>query len=349
MSAEDELQKTGNKKWDSKAAKQLAKKQKEEIFATMGIVGFGKDAKDLGVPAGSKLQAPVWDETTLVPFERNFYQEWPSVAERDAKPYRDAKEIMVSWKYPVPNPVVLFDEAAFPPAISQALSLAGHTEPTPIQAQAWPIALSGCDMIGLAETGSGKTLAYMLPAIVHVSAQPELRGEDGPLALVLCPTRELACQIQVEADKFGERAGVLSSCLYGGVDKAPQKRQLQRGSHLCIACPGRLIDFLETGTTNLNRITFFVLDEADRMMDMGFDKQVCDASGAPLYNLLVPLRVARKGHGESQNVAVEFLVFTVKATRVVQYSTPSSHDRCPLSSSHRCAKSSSWCARIVKP
>lgn len=79
----------------------------------------------------------------------------------------------------------------------------------------------------------------------------------------------------------GSLAEVLNACLYGGVDKAPQKRQLQRGSALCIACPGRLLDFLEAGTTNLKRVTYLVLDEADRMMDMGFDKQVCGTVGPP--------------------------------------------------------------------
>eukprot|EP00668_Euglena_longa_P046417 GGOE01062102.1.p1 GENE.GGOE01062102.1~~GGOE01062102.1.p1 ORF type:complete len:622 (+),score=146.86 GGOE01062102.1:73-1938(+) len=271
---EDALHKTGNKKIDTKAAKALVKKQKEEIFNTMGIVGFGKEGKDLGLPAGSRLQAPNWAEEVLPRFEKAFYQELPEVSSRDPVPFRASKEITVWEGAHAPNPVLTFDEAGFPVSVRQIFDVAGMTEPTPIQSQAWPVILSGYDMVGLAETGSGKTLAFLLPAFVHILAQDELKGDDGPIALVVCPTRELAVQIQTQADKFGAGVGVLNACLYGGVDKAPQKRQLQRGSALCIACPGRLLDFLEAGTTNLKRVTHLILDEADRMMDMGFDKQV---------------------------------------------------------------------------
>eukprot|EP00906_Rhabdomonas_costata_P014755 RCo021187 len=153
---------------------------------------------------------------------------------------------------------------------------AGFTEPTPIQAQGWPIVLSGHNLIGIAETGSGKTLAYLIPAMVHISAQPELRGEDGPIVTVLAPTRELAVQIQGEMERFGggDSVGHRTACLYGGTEKGPQRRQLQRGAEICVACPGRLLDFLEAGVTNLRRVTYLVLDEADRMMEMGFEPQV---------------------------------------------------------------------------
>ena len=129
-------------------------------------------------------------------------------------------------------------------------------------------------MVGIAQTGSGKTLAYILPAIVHINHQPRLNRNDGPIALILAPTRELAQQIQQVASDFGISSQVRNTCIFGGAPKGPQARDLERGVEICIATPGRLIDFLERGTTNLRRCTYLVLDEADRMLDMGFEPQI---------------------------------------------------------------------------
>ncbi|XP_056379852.1 probable ATP-dependent RNA helicase DDX17 isoform X2 [Hyla sarda] len=147
-------------------------------------------------------------------------------------------------------------------------------EPTPIQCQGFPLALSGRDMVGIAQTGSGKTLAYLLPAMVHINHQPYLERGDGPICLVLAPTRELAQQVQQVADDYGKTSRLKSTCIYGGAPKGPQIRDLERGVEICIATPGRLIDFLEAGKTNLQRCTYLVLDEADRMLDMGFEPQI---------------------------------------------------------------------------
>lgn len=136
------------------------------------------------------------------------------------------------------------------------------------------MALLGRDLIGLAETGSGKTLAYLLPAVVHINAQPLLARGDGPIVLVLAPTRELAVQIQAECVKFGSSSRIKSTCIYGGASKGPQARDLRNGVEIVIATPGRLIDFIESKTTNLRRVTYLVLDEADRMLDMGFEPQI---------------------------------------------------------------------------
>uniref|UniRef100_A0A8C4HBI2 RNA helicase n=1 Tax=Dicentrarchus labrax TaxID=13489 RepID=A0A8C4HBI2_DICLA len=147
-------------------------------------------------------------------------------------------------------------------------------EPTAIQSQGFPVALSGRDMVGIAQTGSGKTLAYLLPAIVHINHQPYLERGDGPICLVLAPTRELAQQVQQVAYEYGKSSRIKSTCVYGGAPKGPQIRDLERGVEICIATPGRLIDFLESGKTNLRRCTYLVLDEADRMLDMGFEPQI---------------------------------------------------------------------------
>merc|ERR1719219_2840894 len=148
------------------------------------------------------------------------------------------------------------------------------TEPTPIQAQGWPIALSGHNMVGIAMTGSGKTLAYLLPGIIHINHQPYLERGDGPIVLVLAPTRELAQQIQEVAIEFGKSSKIRNTCVFGGAPKGPQMRDLENGCEIVIATPGRLIDFLEMGKTNLRRTTYLVLDEADRMLDMGFEPQI---------------------------------------------------------------------------
>merc|ERR1712176_274086 len=173
-----------------------------------------------------------------------------------------------------PKPVRTFEEASFPEYVLEEVQRAGFKEPTPIQIQGWPIALLGRDMVGIAETGSGKTLAFLLPAIVHINAQPYLSKGDGPIVIVLAPTRELACQIQEECNRFGKSSKIKNTCCYGGVPRRPQSEDLKEGVEIVIATPGRMIDFLEAGDTNLKRVTYLVLDEADRMLDMGFEPQV---------------------------------------------------------------------------
>ncbi|XP_011047813.1 PREDICTED: DEAD-box ATP-dependent RNA helicase 30 [Populus euphratica] len=231
-----------------------------------------------GGPKGEldNIALPKQDFGNLVPFEKNFYIENPSIralSEHEVVMYRTRREITVEG-HDVPKPIRLFHEANFPDYCLQVIAKLGFVEPTPIQAQGWPMALKGRDLIGIAETGSGKTLAYMLPAFVHVAAQPRLVQGDGPIVLVLAPTRELAVQIQEEGLKFGSHANIRSTCIYGGAPKGPQIRDLQRGVEIVIATPGRLIDMLEAQHTNLRRVTYLVLDEADRMLDMGFEPQI---------------------------------------------------------------------------
>jgi ATP-dependent RNA helicase DDX5/DBP2 len=150
----------------------------------------------------------------------------------------------------------------------------GFPHPTAIQCQAWPMALSGRDLVAVAETGSGKTISFALPAMVHINAQPLLAPGDGPIVLILAPTRELAVQTQAECTKFGKSSRIRNTAVYGGAPKGQQIRDLQRGCEIVVATPGRLIDMLETGKTNLKRVTYLVMDEADRMLDMGFEPQI---------------------------------------------------------------------------
>jgi len=194
-------------------------------------------------------------------------------SDEEVQKFRAKHEISVKGEN-VPKPVTNFVEASVPEFILKELEKAGFTEPTAIQAQGWPMALSGRDMVGIAQTGSGKTLSFLLPAMVHIVAQPELKPGDGPIVLVCAPTRELAIQILEECDRFGHSSGVKTTCIYGGVPKHKQARDLRSGVEICICTPGRMIDMLEQRITNLRRVTYLVLDEADRMLDMGFEPQM---------------------------------------------------------------------------
>ncbi|KPU80439.1 uncharacterized protein Dana_GF18634, isoform B [Drosophila ananassae] len=234
--------------------------------------GFGGDRRGGG---SQDLPMRPVDFSNLAPFKKNFYQEHPNVASRspyEVQRYRDEHEITVRGQ--AQNPIQDFTEVHLPDYVMKEIRRQGYKAPTAIQAQGWPIAMSGSNFVGIAKTGSGKTLGYILPAIVHINNQQPLQRGDGPIALVLAPTRELAQQIQQVATEFGSSSYVRNTCVFGGAPKGSQMRDLQRGCEIVIATPGRLIDFLSAGSTNLKRCTYLVLDEADRMLDMGFEPQI---------------------------------------------------------------------------
>ncbi|XP_029949321.1 probable ATP-dependent RNA helicase DDX17 isoform X2 [Salarias fasciatus] len=225
---------------------------------------------------GDRLRKKKWNLDELPKFEKNFYTEHLEVqhmSQFDVEEYRRKREITIRGSG-CPKPVTAFHQAQFPQYVIDVLMQQNFKEPTAIQAQGFPVALSGKDLVGIAQTGSGKTLSYLLPAIVHINHQPYLERGDGPICLVLAPTRELAQQVQQVAYEYGKSSRIKSTCVYGGAPKGPQIRDLERGVEICIATPGRLIDFLESGKTNLRRCTYLVLDEADRMLDMGFEPQI---------------------------------------------------------------------------
>lgn len=244
-------------------------------FGTMSGRNSGPPPMKFGNP-GDRLRKKRWNMDELPKFEKNFYAEHPDVqrmSQYDVEEFRRKKEITVRGSG-CPKPVTAFNQAQFPQYVMDVLMQQDFKEPTAIQSQGFPVALSGRDMVGIAQTGSGKTLAYLLPAIVHINHQPYLERGDGPICLVLAPTRELAQQVQQVAYDYGKSSRIKSTCVYGGAPKGPQIRDLERGVEICIATPGRLIDFLEAGKTNLRRCTYLVLDEADRMLDMGFEPQI---------------------------------------------------------------------------
>ncbi|KAJ1610799.1 putative RNA-dependent helicase p68 [Cryptosporidium canis] len=226
---------------------------------------------------GGRLGKLDWGSQNLIPFEKNFYQEHESVSaltDEQVHQIRMDRKITIIAGENVPKPITSFVASGFPSFLVDALFRKGFNEPTAIQVQGWPVALSGHDMIGIAETGSGKTLGFLLPAMIHIRAQPRLRYGDGPICLVLAPTRELVEQIREQANQFGGILKIRNTAIYGGVPKRPQQVSIRNGVEICIACPGRLIDLLEEGCTNLTRVTYLVLDEADRMLDMGFEPQI---------------------------------------------------------------------------
>ncbi|KAL2528974.1 DEAD-box ATP-dependent RNA helicase 46 [Forsythia ovata] len=189
-----------------------------------------------------------------------------------AESYRRRHEITVTGDN-VPQPFTTFEATGFPSEILREASLAGFSDPTPIQAQSWPIALQGSDVVAIAKTGSGKTLGYLIPGFTHIK-QRRNNPKFGPTVLVLSPTRELATQIQVETLKFGKSSKISCTCLYGGAPKGPQLRDLDRGVDVVVATPGRLNDILEMRRVSLHQVSYLVLDEADRMLDMGFEPQI---------------------------------------------------------------------------
>ncbi|CAL1602003.1 unnamed protein product [Knipowitschia caucasica] len=244
-------------------------------FGPPGGRSSGPPPMKFGNP-GERLRKKRWNLDELPKFEKNFYtehQEVQRMTQYDVDEFRRKKEITLRGSG-CPRPVTSFSHAQFPQYVMDTLMQQNFKEPTAIQAQGFPVALSGKDMVGIAQTGSGKTLSYLLPAIVHINHQPYLERGDGPICLVLAPTRELAQQVQQVAYDYGKASRLKSTCVYGGAPKGPQIRDLERGVEICIATPGRLIDFLEAGKTNLRRCTYLVLDEADRMLDMGFEPQI---------------------------------------------------------------------------
>ncbi len=163
-----------------------------------------------------------------------------------------------------------FQSLGLAPELVRALSDVGYTTPTPIQAQAIPLALAGHDLMGGAQTGTGKTAAFSLPLLHRLAEAGPQRGPRKPRALVLTPTRELAVQVNDSLRTYGKHLRMNTATVYGGAGMQPQIEALRRGVDVLVACPGRLLDHLQQRTVDLSQVEILVLDEADRMLDMGF-------------------------------------------------------------------------------
>lgn len=214
------------------------------------------------------------------PFKKNFYVEVPEISrltndEIDA--YRlELEGIQVKGKG-CPRPIKTWAQCGVSKKEMDTLKKLNFEKPTPIQSQAIPAIMSGRDLIGIAKTGSGKTLAFILPMFRHILDQPALEDGEGPISIIMAPTRELCMQIGKDIKKFSKSLGLRVVCVYGGTGISEQIAELKRGAEIIICTPGRMIDMLAANSgrvTNLRRVTYVVLDEADRMFDLGFEPQV---------------------------------------------------------------------------
>jgi ATP-dependent RNA helicase RhlE len=165
---------------------------------------------------------------------------------------------------------MLFKDLNLIPPLLEAVEALGYEHPTPIQAQAIPHVLAGRDVLGCAQTGTGKTAAFALPILQRLSGEPQHPGRRPIRSLTLAPTRELAAQIDESFHAYGARSGLRHTVIFGGVGQQPQTEALKRGIDILVATPGRLLDLENQGFVDLSHVEVFVLDEADRMLDMGF-------------------------------------------------------------------------------
>ncbi|KAK4158143.1 P-loop containing nucleoside triphosphate hydrolase protein [Chaetomidium leptoderma] len=231
-----------------------------------------KKKKDIPTIDYSKLE--------LNPIRKNFWfepQELSQMTEDETAELRlELDGIKVSGKN-VPKPVQKWSQCGLTRPILDVIEGLGYEKPTSIQMQALPVIMSGRDVIGVAKTGSGKTMAFVLPMLRHIKDQDPVSGDDGPVALIMTPTRELCTQIYSDLLPFAKALKLRAIAAYGGNAIKDQIAELKRGAEIIVATPGRLIDLLAANSgrvTNLKRATYLVLDEADRMFDMGFEPQV---------------------------------------------------------------------------
>ncbi|EDQ86493.1 uncharacterized protein MONBRDRAFT_10827 [Monosiga brevicollis MX1] len=243
----------------------LEKRRSEEQKATHEAARR-RDARDQAKMAKQRHDTRHWSEKPL-----------DEMTNRDWRIFREDFNIACKGGN-IPPPLRSWDEAGLNPEMLKAIQKLGFENPTPIQRAAIPIGLNNRDIIGVAETGSGKTLAFVLPLLNWIISLPQLVREqdidNGPYAVILAPTRDLAQQIEDEANKFARPLGVRLVSVIGGHSREDQSFKLNQGCEVVIATPGRLIDVLDNHYMVLNQCSYIVMDEADRMLDMGFEPEV---------------------------------------------------------------------------
>ena len=238
---------------------------------------------------------------------------------------------------------IAFSSFALQPALLAGLESAGFTRCTPIQAITLPISLSGRDVAGQAQTGTGKTLAFLVTLVERLMSRPALanRGPADPRAMILAPTRELAIQIHKDAEKFCGALGFKFALIYGGVDYDKQRAQLTSGCDVIIATPGRLIDYVRQGVVHLHACEVCILDEADRMFDLGFIKDLRfllrklprrEERQTLMFSATLSHRVLELAYehmNEPEKVIVETETITASRVRQAVY-FPSNEEKLPL-------------------
>ncbi len=262
--------------------------QEPEAYFSDDDYDFRKENADpnsflaLAAKARKKKDIPTHDYSKLdmEPIRKNFWVEPLELTDMTEAELTDLRleldGIKVSGK-DVPKPVQKWSQCALSRKTLDVIGSLGFDKPTPIQMQAFPAIMSGRDVIGVAKTGSGKTLAFLLPMFRHIKDQSSLRENEGPIGLVMTPTRELATQIHRDCKPFLKSMNLKAVCAYGGAPIKDHIAELKRGAEIIVCTPGRMIDLLAANqgrVTNLRRVSYVVLDEADRMFDMGFEPQV---------------------------------------------------------------------------
>merc|ERR1719464_1376330 len=225
------------------------------------------------------------------------------------------------------KPVQRFSEAKLTNSLFENTRRCGYERPTPVQKHSIPIVCSGRDLMACAQTGSGKTCAFMVPCLESLlrSGPPPYpsssrRPKPMPCGLVLAPTRELAAQIHVEACKFSFQTGIRCCIIYGGVEMREQRMDLEKGCDILIATPGRLTDMVDRNFLTLELVQFFILDEADRMLDMGSEPQVRQiventgmgrSSAFPRQSMMFSATFAREVQHMAQDFLTDYCFITV--------------------------------------
>ncbi|PNP49327.1 hypothetical protein THARTR1_09935 [Trichoderma harzianum] len=285
----DDLQQTETVKNPLKKVSAVKKQQEPEAYFSDDDYAFDNegdqeaDAALLAIANKRKkkdIPSVDYSKIDLQPIRKNFWvepAELSSLSEADVTDLRlELDGIKVNGK-DVPKPVQKWAQCGLTRQTLDVVGSLGFEKPTPIQMQALPALMSGRDVVGVAKTGSGKTMAFLLPMFRHIKDQEPLKDTDGPVGLIMTPTRELATQIHRDCKPFLKMMNLRAVCAYGGAPIRDQIAELKRGAEIIVCTPGRMIDLLAANqgrVTNLRRVTYVVLDEADRMFDMGFEPQV---------------------------------------------------------------------------
>lgn len=280
---------------DSTASTAAPASESEETAAKEGSASAKRQAEDVAVPPKKKIRT----EGNAIETQSTAAAATATAAP-PAAAYRATHKIQVRPGCPEPFQSFRDAELHMGRFLIESLRDQGYTNPTPIQAQAWPIIIKGEDVVAVSKTGSGKTCAFLLPALVRIARRQckaqfsEDKVLARPTTVVVTPTRELAQQIEVEGDKFADAVGARVVSIFGGVPKGEQLRDLKRGVDILVTTPGRVLDFVAGNSTrelgpviSLKSCSYLVLDEADKMLDMGFEKDVrkillhCMKGGTP--------------------------------------------------------------------
>ncbi|KAF7719338.1 DEAD box Pre-mRNA-processing ATP-dependent RNA helicase, prp5 subfamily [Penicillium ucsense] len=269
-------------------AKKTGPQQPQALFGDEDDVDLtavgGEDADDVLAMASKKKkkEIPTIDHAKVdyEPFRKNFYNEPSHLAEMTEEEVANLRLELDGIKVrgqDIPKPVQKWAQCGLGVQTLDVIERLGFDGLTSVQAQAIPCIMSGRDVIGVAKTGSGKTMAFLVPMFRHIKDQRPLSNMEGPISLIMTPTRELATQIHKDCKPFLKALGLRAVCAYGGAPIKDQIAELKRGAEVVVCTPGRMIDLLAANAgrvTNLHRVTYVVLDEADRMFDMGFEPQV---------------------------------------------------------------------------